>query len=264
MKGLLLPASIYAARFGIYFILFMIGATVFSFLNVVIYRLPEKKTLVKGHSMCRSCGHDLSIKDMIPVFSWLLLGGKCRYCSSKITFRYTFVEILGGAIAVGLNMYYGYSLAALTVFLLFCLLTVISFIDNDTMIIPPELNFMILVLGVISIWTMGGVSILDRVIGLFCISLPLYIIICIVPNGFGGGDIKLMFAVGFFLGWKATVAAFFIGLVIGGGYGIYLLMRRKMGRKEHFAFGPFLCIGIAIAVFYGEAMINAYLSSFMG
>jgi leader peptidase (prepilin peptidase)/N-methyltransferase len=219
-------------------ILFLFGAFVFSFLNVVIERLPEKKPIIKGYPECIKRGQK--------------------------SLRYIAVEVLGGLTAVGLNLYYGYTLKALTVFVLFCLLVLISFIDYDTMIIPPQLNFMILLLGIASIWTMGGISITDRLIGLFCISLPLYIIVCIVPNGFGGGDIKLMFSVGFFLGWKATVAAFFIGLILGGIYGIYLMARRKKGRNEHFAFGPFLCIGIAVAVFCGETMINAYLSSFMG
>lgn len=263
MNLALLKLSIDAAKFVIQFLVFMTGACIFSFLNVVIYRLPEQRTLIKGHSMCKKCGHELAVKDIIPIFSWLFLGGKCRYCKEKITFRYTFVELLGGVAAVGLTQYYGYTPAAFTVFALFCLLTVISFIDNDTMIIPPQLNALVLVVGIISIWTMGGPSIVSRIIGLFCISLPLYLIILIVPDGFGGGDIKLMFAVGFFLGWKATVIAFFIGLVVGGLYGVLLLIRRKMGRKEHFAFGPFLCIGIALAVFYGEFLMNLYLGSFI-
>lgn len=262
MSSEFLGFTIKAAWVAIYFIWFMMGATVFSFLNVVIYRLPEHKTLVKGRSMCRKCGHDLNVWDIIPVFSWIFIGGKCRYCKEKVTPRYLFVEMLGGISAVALVYYYGANLAALTVFAFFAVMTVISFIDYDTMIIPPQLNFLIFVIGVISIWTMGGPSIVDRIIGMFAISLPLYIIIMIVPNGFGGGDIKLMFAAGFMLGWKATVAAFFIGLVLGGAYGIYLMARRKKGKDDHFAFGPFLCVGLAIALFYGEAMVNAYLSSF--
>ncbi|MGN0161705.1 MAG: prepilin peptidase [Lachnospiraceae bacterium] len=250
------------ARVLIYFIWFMMGATVFSFLNVVIYRLPEHKNLVKGRSMCRKCGHDLNVWDTIPVFSWIFLGGKCRYCKEKISLRYLMVELMGGISAVGLVLYYGASLAALTVFAFFAVMTVISFIDYDTMIIPPQLNVMIFLIGVVSIWTMGGPTLVERIIGMFAISLPLYIIIMIVPNGFGGGDIKLMFAAGFMLGWKATVAAFFIGLVLGGAYGIYLMARRKKGKSDHFAFGPFLCIGLAVALFYGEAMVNAYLGSF--
>lgn len=243
----------------IYLLIFIVGMAVFSFANIVIYRLPEKRNLIKGRSKCPACGHELFLKDMIPVFSWISLKGKCRYCGQKITARDTIVELLGGAFAVLLTAYFGINLKALTIFLFFALLTIISLIDQDTMEIPPELNIAILVLGIISIWTVGGVSILERVIGLFCISLPLYLIILIKPEGFGGGDIKLMFAAGFFLGWKATVVAFFIGLILGGIYGVVCLIRRKLGKTDHFAFGPYLSIGLAVSVFCGNTLMNTYI-----
>ena len=248
----------------IYVLLFIVGACVFSFLNLAIARIPEEKNIFKGSVRCKKCGHELGVLERIPILSWIFLLGKCKSCKERVSFRHTGIEILGGILAMIVYGYYGFTPAALTVFVLFCVLTVISFIDHDTMIIPPQLNVLVLVIGIISIWTMGGPSILSRVIGLFCISLPLYLIILVVPDGFGGGDIKLMFAVGFFLGWKSTVIAFFIGLVVGGVYGIWVMIRKKMGKKDHFAFGPFLCVGIAIAVFYGEKLMNMYLSTFLG
>ncbi len=243
----------------LYIFFFIIGVIVFSFVNTVIYSLPKKKVFTKEKSVCRACGHELATKDLIPVISWISLKGKCRYCGAKTSVRDMLVELLGGAFAVGLTVYYGVNLKALTIFLFIAVLTIVTCIDMDTMEIPFVLNVIILILGIVSIWTVGGVSILERIIGLFCISLPLYLIVLIIPEGFGGGDIKLMFAAGFLLGWKATVIAFLIGLLLGGGYGIVCLMRRKYGKKDHFAFGPFLSIGLAIAVFCGTQLMDMYL-----
>lgn len=244
----------------LYIVFFVFGVIVFSFVNNVIYRLPDKKVFSKKKSTCMSCEHELSFKDIIPVISWIALKGKCRYCGKKISARYLIVELLGGILAVALPMYYGINLKALTVFLFFALLTIITCIDMDTMEIPFILNICILVLGVISIWTIGEVSLLDRIIGLFSISLPLFLIVLIIPEGFGGGDIKMMFAAGFLLGWKANVIAFLIGLLLGGIYGVVCLARRKHGKKDHFAFGPFLSIGLAISVFCGTGLMDMYIN----
>lgn len=209
-------------EFGRAIIMFVIGAVIFSALNPVIYSLPEKRAY------------------------------------SKSVIRYVFIAILGGVLAAVDTHYFGYGFKALTYYAFFCVLLVVTFVDQDTMEIPPVLNVIILVLGVISIWSVGGLSIIDRIIGMFCISLPLFLIIQVVPDGFGGGDIKLMFAAGFFLGWRQTVTAFFVGLVLGGLYGIVAMVRRKMGKSDHFAFGPFLCIGLVSAVFCGSYLLDLY------
>ena len=178
-----------------------------------------------------------------------------------------FIQILGGVFGVLMVWQFDVSLEAVTVFLFFGLLTIITFIDADTMEIPFVLNVCILVLGVISIFTRGGfsltggdLSLVSRLIGMLCVSLPLFLIVLVIPDGFGGGDIKLMFAAGFFLGWKATVIAFFIGLIIGGCQGVILLARRKKGKDDHFAFGPALSVGLMIATFVGSQMMNSYIN----
>lgn len=247
-------------RYLLYILFFIAGVIIFSFVNMVIYRLPKKQVFSKGKSSCISCGQKLAVKDKIPVVSWLALKGKCRYCGEKISVRYTIVELLGGVFAVVLAAYFGINLKALTMFLFFAILTVVTCIDMDIMEIPFVLNIGILVLGVISIFTVGEVRIVERIIGMFCISLPLYLIVLIIPEGFGGGDIKLMFAAGFLLGWKATVIGFFIGLILGGAYGGICLAGRKRGKKDHFAFGPFLSVGLAVSVFCGTQMMDLYIN----
>lgn len=219
----------------VYILSFLVGAVVFAYANEVIIRVPKKEKL---------------------------LGEGFKYFRDKQSKRPVVIAILGGVLAVTVVVYYHVSFAAVTIFLLYTILSIIAFIDWDTQEIPPQLNAMIMVLGVLSIWTIGGVSILERVIGMFCISLPLYLIILIVPDGFGGGDIKMMFAAGFFLGWKGTLVAFFIGAITGGIYGVYMLAARKKGKKEHFAFGPFLSLGIAVSAYagLGITLMNMYLA----
>ncbi|MBQ1326626.1 MAG: prepilin peptidase [Eubacterium sp.] len=127
----IITISIIGARIIIEMIMFAIGASVFSFLNVIIYRLPRKMILVKDRSRCTSCGHQLSFMDMIPIISWVSLKGRCRYCKEKVSFRYTFVECLGGISAVISTLYAGIKLKALGIFIITGILTVAIFIAID-------------------------------------------------------------------------------------------------------------------------------------
>lgn len=171
------------------------------------------------------------------------------------------VSLAGGILALVITGYYGMSMAALTLFLVSAVLVMITVIDAYTQTIPPVLNIVLGALGLVSILTMSGISVAERVIGFFCISVPMFLIVLLVPGGFGGGDIKMMAASGILLGWKGNLAAFFIGLIIGGVYGAFLLISGKKGRKEHFAFGPCLSIGIFVSAYAGIGMriVDQYL-----
>lgn len=171
------------------------------------------------------------------------------------------VSLAGGILALVITGYYGMSMAALTLFLVSAVLVMITVIDAYTQTIPPVLNIILGALGLVSILTMPGISVAERVIGFFCISVPMFLIVLLVPGGFGGGDIKMMAASGILLGWKGNLAAFFIGLIIGGVYGAFLLISGKKGRKEHFAFGPCLSIGIFASAYAGIGMriVDQYL-----
>lgn len=243
----------------LYVLIFFAGAAIFSFLNVVIYRVPLGKDFTKGRSFCPSCGHDLTFLDMIPVFGWLFLGGKCRYCKTRISPRYAIVELFGGIIAVFLCFFYGNYAKSVTVFAFFAILTVIALVDMDTMEIPDGFIVAVLVIGVVSFFTMPELHFVERIVGFFSVSLFLLLIALIIPGAFGGGDIKLMAAAGLIMGWKLNVLALFIAILGGGFYGIILLARKKKGRKDHFAFGPFLCLGLAISLLWGAELINWYL-----
>lgn len=274
-------------------ILFIVGTIIFSYLNRVIEILPEgiedydenmtkeelaaekvkqkelakdkRKRLCKVGTTCPHCGKTWKLKDGIPIISWLVNGKKCPDCDKTISARRTIIELAGGILAVIPIFYYGLSVQGLLVFLVYCVLMTIAVIDMDTQYIPPELNIILAVLGIISIIILPGPTLVERGIGVVCVSLPLIIITLIVPGAFGGGDIKMMAAIGILLGWKGTVMAFLIGLLLGGAYGVYVLITKKMGRKEHFAFGPFLAIGIAIAIYadFGTKCMNLYIDYIM-
>jgi len=149
------------------------------------------------------------------------------------------------------------------VLILFSFLTVVAYIDFDTMEISNGASLWALVMGVLSMFILNDVSVVDHIIGFFVVSVPLYVITMIIPDAFGGGDIKLMFGLGGLLGWKLALLALFIGIVSGGIFGALVLMTKKMGRKDHFAFGPFLCAGTAIALLWGTELLNWYFGMYL-
>ena len=245
-----------------YLFVFTVGLCIGSFLNVLVYRIPNKLDFVRGRSFCPACKHSLAARDLVPVFSWLFLRAKCRYCGAKISARYPLVELAGGALAVLSAARFGFCWQALLAFAVLCVLLTVALIDADTQEIPNGLVIALGVLAVAAILAFPGVSILDRVLGAFCVSLPMALLNFAIPTSFGGGDCKLMAAAGLLLGWKMTLVATFFAILTGGAYGVYLLATRKKGGKEHFAFGPFLTFGIALALFAGEAILGWYLGLF--
>lgn len=147
---------------------------------------------------------------------------------------------------------------AITVIIFVVILLIITIVDLNKMEIPNTLVIVVFVLGIISIFTMPGTSLPSRILGMFVVSVPLLLITILVPGAFGGGDIKLMAACGLFLGTKLTLLSFAFAVLTGGLYGIWLLVMKKKSGKEHFAFGPFLCLGMAVALFIGDRVWDWY------
>lgn len=243
--------------------IFFLGASVFSFLNVVAWRLPRHMNFMTGRSICPSCGHTLSAMDLIPVFGYLLRRGRCHYCHAKISSRHVWTELLGGLAAVAVFAVYPLNpLLALTVFSFLSLLFLITVVDGQTMEIPNGFTVAVLIAGLICGVVFPQIGWLDRLIGAFCVSVPLLLITLLVPGAFGGGDIKLMAAGGVFLGWKLCLTAGFLAILAGGAYGGWLLVTKRASKGAHFAFGPFLCAGMLLAWFFGDSLIQWYISLF--
>lgn len=255
--------GIWICKLILWVLVFFTGSCIFSFLNVIVYRVPRHESFVKGFSRCPACGERLTGKDLVPVISYIVLGGKCRYCKASIGVRDTLIEVMGGMAALVCVYAFDPYSRAITVFLFFCILTVVTLLDIDTMEIEDGCWIAIAVLSVAAIFTMPDITIAQRLIGLVCVSVPLLLITIAIPGAFGGGDIKLMAACGLFLGWKLTLISAAMAIFLGGGYGIYLLATGKKERKEHFAFGPFLCAGMAIGIFFGQQIIDWYFGSLL-
>ena len=144
------------------------------------------------------------------------------------------------------------------------LLLIIAVVDWKTMEIPDGLNGAVAFLAGISLWAMPEVPMPDRIIGAVCVSVPMYLLCILISDAFGGGDIKLVFTMGFFLGWKNVLVGMFLAIMIGGMQALYLLICKKVkaGENAHMAFGPALCVGMIISMFWGERLIAGYFRWF--
>ena len=240
---------------GIFFFLF--GITIGSFLNVLIYRIPKKEEFVKTRSHCMSCGYQLEWYDLIPLFSWLFLGGKCRKCKCRISVQYPLIELLNGILWLACFCFFGLSITTLLYCGLMSSLIALSVIDFRTYEIPVGFNVFILILGLIRVIT-DYHSWPEYIIGLVSVSVPLLIIFYATKGrGIGGGDVKLMAAAGLLVGWKLTVLAFFLGCLLGS---VIHISRMKISGESHvLAMGPYLSAGLVIACFWGEKLISLYI-----
>lgn len=241
-----------------YIIIFIFGIIIGSFLNVCIYRIPLHQSIVTVSSHCMTCGRKLKWYDMIPVFSWLLLGGKCRNCKSKISLQYPVIESLNGILYVVICLVNGMDLFSLIYCLMTSALLTLSLIDWHTYEIPPGINAFLLILGVAAAVLDRG-NLLSHLAGMVCVSGFLGILYLISRGrAIGGGDIKLMFACGLILGWKQIILAFLLGCIIGSV--IHLIRIRVQGEGHVLAMGPYLSAGIFLAALWGNAWISWYIS----
>lgn len=246
----------------VYTVVFLYGIVIGSFLNVLIYRIPKKENLVTTRSHCMSCGYQLQWFDLIPLFSFLALGGKCRKCKAKLSVQYPLIEGLNGVLYLVIFTRYGLSIDSLLYCLLFSALLALSVIDFRTYEIPVGFCCFILALGLVRVAT-DFVNWPEYAIGLVSVSLVLTIIyygsqFFFKVEAIGGGDVKLMAATGLLLGWKNNVLAFVLGCIIGSV--IHIVRMKLSEKKEHvLAMGPYLAVGTMLAALWGSEMIYWYL-----
>ena len=241
-----------------YIIIFIFGITIGSFLNVCIYRIPLGESIVTAPSHCMTCWRKLKWYDMVPVFSWLVLGGKCRNCKSKISVQYPIIEGVNGILYVMICAVNGLEWSSVIYCFMASALLVLSIIDWRTYEIPFGINVFLFVLG-IAMTILDRGNLVEHLIGMICVSGLLGILYLLTGGrAIGGGDIKLMFACGLILGWKLILLAFFLGCIIGSVVHIIRMSVKKAGRM--LAMGPYLSAGILLAALWGNAWINWYLS----
>ena len=245
----------------IYVLITILGVMFGSFLNVLIYRIPKKEEFVKTSSHCMKCNHKLAWYDNIPLFSWLSLGGKCRYCKEPISKQYPIVEAINGILWLVIFLLQGLTPTAILTAAMASGLLALSIIDWRTYEIANGWHVFFLILGAINL-ALDYQNWLTYVIGFFCVSIPL-LLIYIISGGraIGGGDVKLMAACGFLIGWQNALLALVVGCIVGS---VIHILRMKITKEGHvLAMGPYLSIGILTAALFGAPIINWYLSLFL-
>jgi leader peptidase (prepilin peptidase)/N-methyltransferase len=255
------------------FILF--GLVVGSFLNVVIDRLPAGKSLAYPPSHCPSCNKRLGVKDLVPVLSYSLLKGRCRYCGERIPVRVLLVEAVTGAAFGSLFAYFGLSPEMAIASFYFCLLLVIAVIDLEHQLILNRLVYPAAVIAAVFTFMFHRLdfNVMPAKLNMFpnipqaaigcAIGLVLFLLIAILSRGgMGLGDVKMAALMGIMLGFPSVLVAIFLAIIAGGIMAIVLLATRKKGRKQAIPFGPFLALGTMLALIWGNSIWGWYARGF--
>ena len=241
----------------------LFGLSVGSFLNVVIARLPERRSLWRPGSACPACGVGIVWYDNIPLVSFATLGGRCRACAAPISWRYPIVELVTAALWVVAYAVFGLSAQLIVAFVLLSALVAITVIDLIHRIIPNTITLPGILAGVVANLVTGRVSLLDSLIGILVGGGLFFVIIVVTAGrGMGGGDMKLAAMFGAFLGWKITLVSLFVAVMVGGSFGAAGLLTGRMRRKDPIPFGPFLALGGAVGLLWGERIVRWYVSGF--
>lgn len=249
-------------EFVILCLFFIYGLVFGSFFNVVGLRVPKGESIVRPPSHCTVCNRNLTIKDLVPVFSYVFLKGKCRGCGTKIHWVYPVMELATGLLFAFAYYQLGFTLELVVALLFISLLVIITVSDIAYMLIPDKilLFFLIplIVLRVFEPLSPWWDSIVGAVVGFGV----LFLIAIVSKGGMGGGDIKLFFVIGLVLGWVPTLLTLFLASIIGTVIGVISLRRTKQGRKTPIPFGPSIAIAAIIAYFYGESLVDWYVNLF--
>ena len=227
-----------------------------SFLNVCVWRFPRQLSPIKGRSSCPRCGHALSPGDLVPVFSWLFLRGKCRYCHRPISRRYPLTEALTGLVFLLCFYVFGAGFRSVPACLFASALITAAWIDWDFTYIPDGISLFILLAGLLSLIPLPAYGLLTR----FSWKSLGDHIVATVLIGIVGGDIKLLAASGFYLGLPRGLLALFGGYVLAAAWVVPALMRGKIHRRSSIPMAPFFAVSLILSLLWGEQILNWYLN----
>lgn len=237
---------------------FLYGITFGSFFNVVGLRVPKKESIVSPPSHCTTCDRRLTAADLVPVFSYVFLKGRCRKCKERISPVYPVMELLTGLLFAAAYGHFGFTLELAVALLFISMLVIITVSDVRYMIIPNRVllpfGIAIFIARLLSPFSPWWDSLLGAAVG-----FGILFLIAVVSNGgMGGGDIKLFFVIGLVLGTVQTLLTLFLASLIGAVAGIIILKRTKQGRKTPVPFGPSIAAAALIVYFYGSAIVEWY------
>jgi len=262
-------------NFLFYLAIFLFGLAAGSFLNCVIYRLEVNKSFLKGRSFCPHCKHQLNWQDLIPLLSFLILRGKCRYCQKPISFQYPLVELATGILFLCVWQAGGEPLSFFFNSTIASFLIIIFVYDLKHYIIPDRVIYPAIGIAFLyrafealafNHWPLGFEisSLINPLLAAFG-AAAFFLVIVLISRGrwMGVGDIKLAFLMGLILGWPNILAALFLAFFIGAIFGVALVIAGRKTLKSEVPFGPFLVTGTFIALFWGQEVINWYLNLFL-
>jgi len=236
----------------------IVGAAVGSFLCVCIDRLPSGHSITYPPSHCPACGHRLAARDLVPILSYLSLGGRCRYCGDAIPWRTLSVEVTTGLIFALLWRHYGMGIPFILALVYCCFLIVVAFIDLEHQIIPNRVIYPAIVVAMLGALVTPGRSIWNSLGGGLVGFGILFLIAFINPAGMGMGDVRLAAFMGLIAGFPGVLVSLLIGVVAGGLAAALLLLAGLKGRKDSIPFGPFLVLGAMVTLLYGAEILHLY------
>lgn len=248
----------------IYLFWILFGLAIGSFLNVCIYRLPQKRSVVYPPSHCMHCRQHLQILDLIPILSYVLSRGHCRHCGASYSARYAIVELLTVCLFIWCYTVFGIGFPLIKALILTSFLLVITYIDYDHQLILDKVLLFMAGAGALIECLTPSVGILSVLAGSLAGGGLLLLIAIVSKGGMGGGDIKLATVLGIYLGAKLTLLALFLSFVIGGVVAVFILLLKRKGRRDCIPFGPFIAAGAFLSLLYGQELIRWYWSLCMG
>ncbi|SHJ71521.1 type 4 prepilin peptidase 1 . Aspartic peptidase. MEROPS family A24A [Clostridium cavendishii DSM 21758] len=242
--------------------IFIIGVVIGSFLNVCIYRIPNEESIVSPPSHCGSCNHKLAAKDLVPIFSYLFLKGRCRYCKEKVSIRYLLVELFTGIVFLAIYEKYGLALITVKYILAASIMIVISLIDFDTTDVYQEVTHfgigVAVIFDAIEIFKYNG-DFKNYLIAVLIAGITFGIIVYLIC-GMGAGDLDIALIGSLFLGWKLTIFMILTSFILGGIIGVILVLLKIKSKKDYIPFGPYIGMGFLLAIFIGSTIIEKYYS----
>ena len=246
----------------------ILGLIVGSFATVVAYRVPNGESIVTGRSKCPNCGRTITAIENIPLASYVFLRGRCRGCRTKISIRYPLIEVATGFLFALAVIKFGLSAEGVVFGLFFWVLVVLSAIDLEHRLLPNRLVYPAFVAGWVALVALALANgepgrLLDAAIGALVFGGFFFVVALLVPAGMGGGDVKLGFVLGSFLGYLdgigIVIVGMFLAFLTGSLAGIGLMLFAGRERKSTVPFGPFLALGALLAVFVGRPLVDGYL-----
>jgi len=209
-----------------------------------------------SRSKCPHCGKDIGIAGLIPVAGYFIIHGKCTKCREKVSLSYPLMEITFGLLAVAVAFFHGRGILSVNIYLICALCLCIAIIDVKSMVIPPSLVILFILLSVYPVLMHG--NIMDNVFGFAILTVFFLLMLLVFPGAFGGGDIKLYAAAGFLLGLEMSIVLLEVSLITGAVFGVAFALIKGRNFRIKIPFAPFITAGIIITLLFGDTILLVY------